>query len=42
VDHLLETHLGAGKHEGQPEGVALDTRSFLAELSHGVARAKRR
>jgi tetratricopeptide (TPR) repeat protein len=36
VDHLLETHLGDDKLQGQPEGVALETRRFLAELSQGV------
>ncbi len=36
VDHLLEAHLGVDKLHGQPEGVALETRSFLAELSNGV------
>jgi hypothetical protein len=36
VDHLLETHLGADKLHGEPEGVALETRRFLAELSNGV------
>ncbi len=36
VDHLLETHQGVDKLQGQPEGVALETRRFLAELSQGV------
>jgi tetratricopeptide (TPR) repeat protein len=35
VDHLLEAHLGVDRLEGQPEGVALETRTFLVELSNG-------
>ncbi len=36
VNHLLEQHLGADRLPGQLEGVALETRRFLAEFSSGA------